>query len=64
MAISRAAPAALLPVRIYLYPSASVCVAVCVERAGGGSAWPRRFVVRVVHLSHPTFLELLGQAEE
>jgi SAUR family protein len=39
-------------------------VAVCVEGAGGGSAWPRRFVVRVVHLSHPTFLELLGQAEE
>jgi hypothetical protein len=45
-------------------PSASVCVAVCVEGAGGGSAWSRRFVVRVVHLSQPTFLELLGQAEE
>ncbi|KAJ1273309.1 hypothetical protein BS78_06G270300 [Paspalum vaginatum] len=35
-------------------------VAVLVE--GGPSA--RRFVVRVAHLSHPAFLELLRQAEE
>lgn len=37
-------------------------VAVRVEdRAGGGS---RRFVVRLGHLNHPAFLELLRQAEE
>jgi SAUR family protein len=28
------------------------------------SSGPRRFVVRVAHLSHPAFLELLRQAEE
>jgi len=40
-------------------------VAVCVEAAGGaGSGSTRRFVVRVAHLSHPAFLELLRQAEE
>ncbi|CAL5024920.1 unnamed protein product [Urochloa decumbens] len=35
-------------------------VAVCVD-GGGGS---RRFVVRVAHLGHPAFRELLRQAEE
>ncbi|OEL14226.1 hypothetical protein BAE44_0024757 [Dichanthelium oligosanthes] len=35
-------------------------VAVCVD-AGDGS---RRFVVRVAHLGHPAFRELLRQAEE
>ncbi|CAN6241264.1 unnamed protein product [Urochloa humidicola] len=35
-------------------------VAVSVEGGDG----PRRFVVRVAHLSHPAFLELLRQAEE
>ncbi|CAL5029502.1 unnamed protein product [Urochloa decumbens] len=35
-------------------------VAVCVE--GGGMS--RRFVVRVAHLGHPAFRELLRQAEE
>ncbi|CAL5070559.1 unnamed protein product [Urochloa decumbens] len=35
-------------------------VAVCVEGGDG----PRRFVLRVAHLSHPAFLELLRQAEE
>ncbi|XP_066344573.1 auxin-responsive protein SAUR29-like [Miscanthus floridulus] len=40
-------------------------VAVCVEAAGGaGSGSTRRFVVRVAHLSHPAFRELLRQAEE
>ena len=34
-------------------------VAVSVQGAA-----PRRFVVRVAHLSHPAFLELLRQAEE
>ncbi|CAO2044099.1 unnamed protein product [Urochloa humidicola] len=36
-------------------------VAVSVEGSGDG---PRRFVVRVAHLTHPAFLELLRQAEE
>jgi SAUR family protein len=40
-------------------------VAVCVEAASGsGSGSTRRFVVRVAHLSHPAFRELLRQAEE
>ncbi|XP_066343008.1 auxin-responsive protein SAUR27-like [Miscanthus floridulus] len=40
-------------------------VAVCVEAAGGaGSGSTRRFVMRVAHLSHPAFRELLRQAEE
>ncbi|CAN6229919.1 unnamed protein product [Urochloa humidicola] len=38
-------------------------VAVCVE-GGGGCGGPRRFVVRVAHLGHPAFRELLRQAEE
>ncbi|TKW24055.2 hypothetical protein SEVIR_3G027451v4 [Setaria viridis] len=36
-------------------------VAVCVEGGGCGS---RRFVVQLAHLSHPTFRDLLRQAEE
>ncbi|OEL31929.1 hypothetical protein BAE44_0007053 [Dichanthelium oligosanthes] len=41
-------------------------VAVCVEGGSGDGSSPgtRRFVVRVAHLSHPAFLELLRQAEE
>ena len=41
-------------------------VAVCVGGTGGGegSTGPRRFVVRLAHLTHPAFLELLRQAEE
>jgi SAUR family protein len=42
-------------------------VAVCVEAAAAaaaGSGSTRRFVVRVAHLSHPSFRELLRQAEE
>ncbi|KAG2582780.1 auxin-responsive protein SAUR24-like [Panicum virgatum] len=42
-------------------------VAVCVGGIGGGegSTVPRqRFVVRLAHLTHPAFLELLRQAEE
>ncbi|CAO2044100.1 unnamed protein product [Urochloa humidicola] len=38
-------------------------VAVCVE-GGGGCGGPKRFVVRVAHLGHPAFRELLRQAEE
>ncbi|KAL5214641.1 hypothetical protein ABZP36_003793 [Zizania latifolia] len=37
-------------------------VAVSVE--GGGEGDARRFVVRVAHLNHPAFRELLRQAEE
>ncbi|CAD6259189.1 unnamed protein product [Miscanthus lutarioriparius] len=39
-------------------------VAVSVQGAAPSSSGPRRFAVRVAHLSHPTFLELLRQAEE
>jgi len=39
-------------------------VAVSVQGAAPSSSGPRRFVVRVAHLSHPAFLELLRQAEE
>ena len=41
-------------------------VAVCVGGTGGGegSTGPRRFVVRLAHLSHPAFRDLLRQAEE
>ena len=41
-------------------------VAVCVGGTGGGegSTGPRRFVVRLAHLSHPAFRNLLRQAEE
>ncbi|PVH35975.1 hypothetical protein PAHAL_7G325900 [Panicum hallii] len=41
-------------------------VAVCVGGTGSGegSTGPRRFVVRLAHLTHPAFLELLQQAEE
>ena len=38
-------------------------VAVSVQGTAPSSG-PRRFAVRVAHLSHPTFLELLRQAEE
>ncbi|XP_066347115.1 auxin-responsive protein SAUR36-like [Miscanthus floridulus] len=38
-------------------------VAVSVQGTAPSSG-PRRFVVRVAHLSHPAFLELLRQAEE
>ncbi|KAL6651872.1 hypothetical protein ACP70R_010797 [Stipagrostis hirtigluma subsp. patula] len=38
-------------------------VAVRVE-GGDGSGGPRRFVVRLAHLGHPAFRELLRQAEE
>ena len=38
-------------------------VAVRVE-GGGDGCGPRRFVVRLAHLTHPAFLELLRQAEE
>ncbi|CAN6277236.1 unnamed protein product [Urochloa humidicola] len=37
-------------------------VAVCVGGGDGGGS--RRFVVRVAHLGHPAFRELLRQAEE
>uniref|UniRef100_A0A0D9WAR7 Auxin-responsive protein n=1 Tax=Leersia perrieri TaxID=77586 RepID=A0A0D9WAR7_9ORYZ len=39
-------------------------VAVSVEGAGGEEEARRRFVVRVVHLNHPAFRELLREAEE
>ncbi|WVZ87552.1 hypothetical protein U9M48_034171 [Paspalum notatum var. saurae] len=43
-------------------------VAVCVEAAGGdgstSSCSRRRFVVRLAHLNHPAFRELLRQAAE
>jgi len=38
-------------------------VAVRVE-GGGDGCGPRRFVVRLAHLSHPAFRDLLRQAEE
>jgi SAUR family protein len=38
-------------------------VAVSVQGPAAAAA-PRRFVVRLAHLSHPAFLELLRQAEE
>ena len=34
------------------------------QGAAPSSSGPRRFAVRVAHLSHPAFLELLRQAEE
>jgi SAUR family protein len=39
-------------------------VAVSVQGAAPSSSGPRRFAVRVAHLSHLAFLELLRQAEE
>ncbi|XP_066350610.1 uncharacterized protein, partial [Miscanthus floridulus] len=39
-------------------------VAVSLQGAAPSSSGPRRFAVRVAHLSHLAFLELLRQAEE
>ena len=46
-------------------PAGHVAVSVRGGGDGDGAALgPRRFVVRVAHLSHPAFRELLRQAEE